>query len=75
MTIVSATKLRNNLFEYLSRVSKGETITIKRNGKNIAVVVPAKKEDWRNKMKAKVKILVPADEAFAPLDEVWEDYG
>ena len=74
MTTVSATKLRNNLFDYLSRVSKGETITIKRNGKDIAVVFPTKKEDWRDKMRGKVKILVPTDEAFAPLEEAWEAY-
>ncbi|MCP4753283.1 MAG: type II toxin-antitoxin system prevent-host-death family antitoxin [Proteobacteria bacterium] len=31
MLTVSASKLRSNLFEYLDKVSAGETIVIKRN--------------------------------------------
>ena len=74
MIVVSATKLRSNLFEYLAKVSKGETITIQRNGKEVARVVPPQKEDWRDKMRKKVKLLVPPDEAFAPMEDVWENY-
>ncbi|MGD2088930.1 MAG: type II toxin-antitoxin system Phd/YefM family antitoxin [Candidatus Aminicenantes bacterium] len=74
MIVVSATKLRSNLFEYLAKVSKGETITIQRNGKDVARVVPSQKEDWRDKMRKKVKLLVPPDEVFAPMEDVWEDY-
>jgi prevent-host-death family protein len=74
MIVVSATKLRSNLFEYLAKVSKGETITIQRNGKEVARVVPPQKEDWRDKMRKKVKLLVPPDEVFAPMEDVWEDY-
>lgn len=74
MVTVSATKLRNNLFDYLARVAQGETIAVQRNGKDVAVVVPAGKGDWRDKMRTRVKLLVPADEAFAPLDDMWEDY-
>lgn len=74
MIEVSATKLRNNLFEFLTRVSKGETISVKRNGEDVAVIVPPNKEDWRDKMRTKVKFLVPPDKAFAPMEDVWEDY-
>ncbi|UCH93292.1 MAG: type II toxin-antitoxin system prevent-host-death family antitoxin [Candidatus Aminicenantes bacterium] len=74
MIVVSATKLRNNLFEYLAKVSKGETITIQRNGKEVARVVPAQKKDWRDRMRTKVKLLVPPDQAFAPMEDLWEDY-
>ncbi len=74
MIEVSATKLRNNLFEFLTKVSKGETISVKRNGEDVAVMVPPKKEDWRDKMRTKVKFLVPPDKAFAPMEDVWEDY-
>ena len=74
MIEVSATKLRNNLFEFLTKVSKGETISVKRNGKDVALIVPPKKEDWRDKMRTKVKLLVPPGEAFAPMEDEWEDY-
>jgi prevent-host-death family protein len=74
MIEVSATKLRNNLFEFLTKVSKGETISVKRNGEDVAFMVPPKKEDWRDKMRTKVKFLVPPDKAFAPMEDVWEDY-
>ena len=74
MIVVSATKLRNNLFEYLAKISKGETITIQKNGKDVAMVVPPQKKDWRDNMRTKVKLLVPPDEAFAPMEDVWEDY-
>jgi prevent-host-death family protein len=74
MIVVSATKLRNNLFEYLAKVSKGETITIQRNGKEVAMVVPSPKKDWRDNMRTKVKLLVSTDDAFAPMGDIWEDY-
>jgi prevent-host-death family protein len=74
MIVVSATKLRNNLFDYLAKVSKGETITIKKNGKEVAMVVPPQKKDWRDKMRTKVKFLVPPEEAFTHMDDIWEDY-
>ena len=74
MIVLSATKLRNNLFEYLAKVSKGETLTIQRNGKDVALVVPPQKKDWRDKMRTKVKFLVPPDKAFAPMEDLWEDY-
>lgn len=70
MVVVSATKLRNNLFEYLAKVSKGETITIQRNGKEVAMVVPPQKKDWRDKMRSKVKLLVLPDEAFVPMEDI-----
>lgn len=74
MTVVSATKLRNNLFEFLARVSKGETITIRRNGEDVGMIVPAKKVDWQDNMTVKAKLLVPPDQAFSPMDDIWEDY-
>lgn len=75
MIEVTATKLRNNLFEFLAKVSKGETIVIQRNGENVALVVPPHKVDWRNKIRSKIKLLVPPDIAFRPLEDVWEDYS
>lgn len=74
MIFVSATKLRNNLFEYLAKVSKGETITIQRNGENVAQVVPPPGKDWRDKMRTKVKLLTTPEKAFAPMEDIWENY-
>jgi prevent-host-death family protein len=73
MIVVNATKLRNNLFEYLAKVSKGEILTVRKNGKDLAMVVPPPKEEWRSKMRSKVKLLAPAELAFAPLEDLWED--
>jgi prevent-host-death family protein len=58
MIVVSATKLRSNLFELLAKVSEGETIAVRRNGEITAVVMPPPKKDWRSKMKSKVKFMV-----------------
>ncbi len=74
MIVVSATKLRNNLFEFLEKVFEGETIAVQRNGENVAVVIPPQKKDWRDKMRTKVKLMVPPDEAFTPMEDIWEEY-
>lgn len=74
MIEVNATKLRNNLFEYLVLVSKGESIAIKRNGKEIAMIVPPKSENWRDRIQNKMKLLVSANEIMTPMDDVWEKY-
>jgi len=57
MTIVDAEELRINLFEYLAMAAKGETITIQRNGEDLAMVVPPQKKDWRSNMSTNVKLL------------------
>ena len=74
MITITATKLRNNLFEFLARVSKGETISVQRNGEEVARIIPAKKKDWRDNVSTRARLLVPADEAFAPMEDIWEDY-
>lgn len=74
MIVVNATTLRNNLFDYIAKVSKGETITIRRNGEDLAMVVPPPKKDWRSNMRTKIKLLVPVEIAFSPMQDVWENY-
>ncbi|MCI0470307.1 MAG: type II toxin-antitoxin system Phd/YefM family antitoxin [Candidatus Aminicenantes bacterium] len=74
MITVNETKLKNNLFEFLGQAVNGETISIRRNGKEIALLVPAKKKDWRDNIREKPKLLIPSDQAFSPMDEIWEDY-
>ncbi|MBW2339497.1 MAG: type II toxin-antitoxin system Phd/YefM family antitoxin, partial [Deltaproteobacteria bacterium] len=36
MITISATKLRNNLFDYLDKVAEGETVVIQRNNHEVA---------------------------------------
>jgi hypothetical protein len=43
-------------------------------GEKAAMKVPEKKENWQERMKIKPKLLVPPGEAFAPMDDIWEDY-
>jgi len=74
MTRVSATKLRNNLFEYLDRAAAGETVVIERNNQEVARLVPTRRQNWRDKMKIKPKFLVPPEELIEPIDDIWEEY-
>ena len=74
MIKVSATKLRNNLFEYLDKVAHGETIVIQRNNQVVARLVSAPKTDWRDNMKVQPKLLVSAEKIMQPLDDIWEGY-
>ena len=74
MIKVSATKLRNNLFEYLNKVANGETIIIQRNNQEVARLVSAPKADWRENMKVQPKLLVSPEEIIKPLEDIWEGY-
>ena len=74
MLEVSATKLRNHLFDYLDRVAEGETIIISRNNREVARLAPTQVVDWREKMPVKPKLLVAPEELIQPIEEIWEDY-
>jgi len=74
MILVSATKLRNNLFEYLDKTAKGEIIIIQRNNEEVARLVPAHKVNWRKKMGVKLRILVEPQELIKPIEDIWEEY-
>ncbi|MFQ5630137.1 MAG: type II toxin-antitoxin system Phd/YefM family antitoxin [bacterium] len=74
MITITATKLRNNLFEYLDKAAAGETIVIHRNNREVARLVSTKQKKWRNKMTIKPKLLVSPDELIKPLDDIWESY-
>lgn len=74
MISISASKLRNNLFEYLGKVSQGETIGIKLNGKEVGKIIPLNSRDWRQKIRVKPKLNKTAKQAFAPLEGIWEKY-
>lgn len=74
MIKVSATKLRNNLFEYLDKAAEGETIIIQRNNKEVARLISTNRIDWRDKMTVKPKLLVPPKELTKPIEDIWEKY-
>lgn len=74
MITVSASKLRTNLFEYLDRVSAGETIIVLRNKREVARLIGLDKSEWRKKMAIQPKIRVSPEELMKPLDDIWENY-
>ncbi|MBX3000335.1 MAG: type II toxin-antitoxin system Phd/YefM family antitoxin [Caldilineaceae bacterium] len=73
MRTFSATNLRNDLFNFLDIVESGEVIVIQRNNQEVARLVPAAGDNWRDNMSVKVKLLIPPNELIQSLDDVWED--
>ena len=77
--IVTATELRKNLFAIFDQVSRGETVLVTRGGRPVARVCPAGDNaaqapaDWRAAMTRRPRLTAPAEEAFAPLDDLWAD--
>ena len=74
MIKISATKFRNNLFDYLNKVSEGETIVIQRNNQDVAKLISPSKGDWRDHMKVQPKLLVSPEQIILPLEDIWERY-
>lgn len=75
MLTVTASKLRNHIFEYLDKVKQGETIKIIRNKKETAMLVPVNHGDWRDGcMHQKIKLNCSFEGLIVPLDDVWEEY-
>lgn len=74
MIKVSATKLRNNLFDYLDKTAEGETVVIQRNNQEVARLVPIGQINWRDKMNIKPKLLTSPEEFMKPIKDIWEDY-
>jgi prevent-host-death family protein len=72
MIKISATILRNNLFEYLDRASQGETIVIQRNNQDVARIIPIHQIDWRDKMSIKPELLVSPEELIEPIEDICE---
>jgi prevent-host-death family protein len=73
MIKISATILRNNLFEYLDRASQGETIVIQRNNQDVARIIPIHQIDWRDKMSIKPELLVSPEELIKPMEDIWKE--
>lgn len=74
MLTVSATHLRNDLFNYLDKVESGEIVIIQRNNQEIARIVPTALDNWRDRMTTRAQLLVPPEELIQPLEDVWEEY-
>jgi len=74
MIKVSATKFRNNIFKYLDKIEKGETIVIERNNREVTRLTTGRKTDWRERMKVQPQLLVPPEAIIEPLDDIWKDY-
>jgi|GEM_PF-1209186 len=72
MYAVNVTALRAGLFGVLDQVKRGEVVVVKRRGKAVAKIVPAAATNWREAVTVRARLLVPADEAFAPMDDLWE---
>lgn len=74
MEKISATQLRNHLFDYLAKVKAGDTVIIEHKHQEVAKLVSLSKMDWRERVNVPLKILVSVEELNAPLTGIWEDY-
>jgi antitoxin (DNA-binding transcriptional repressor) of toxin-antitoxin stability system len=72
MKKITATRFRKELFSWLTKVSRGERVTIERDGKEVAMLVPLEGKSWREHIHNRGKIL--EEDAFAPMDDIWEKY-
>jgi len=73
MVSVTSTTFRKNVFTYLEQVAQGETISVIRNRREVARVVPPGRTDWRKRVSVKPRLLVSAQEVMAPVEDVWKD--
>ncbi len=74
MIKVSASKLRNNFFDYLDKTSEGETIVIQRNNQEVARIIPTRQINWREKMSVKPELLVSSEKLIEPIQDIWKKY-
>lgn len=74
MIKVSATKLRNHIFDYLNKAAEGETIIIERNNREVARLIPTQQQNWRDHMSNTPQLLVSPEEFIKPMTDIWEEY-
>ena len=75
MKSVTATRLRKDLFRVLEQIQHGETVEITRYGRPVARLSAVAPVDWRDRMSAVPEIVGDDHTAFAPLDDVWNEYA
>ena len=73
MEKIAVSTLRENLSVYLKKVQNGQTITITTRGRDMAILVPAKKKSKLSKkmLQDLAKTAVIGD-IVSPIDENWE---
>ncbi len=69
MITVTATQFRSQLFEYLDKVTAGETIIIQRNRRQVARLVPMEPSDWQSKMTQTLRVTVTEEELISPIED------
>ena len=74
MTTITASELRRELFHALATVGAGTVLSVTLKGREVARLVPVPGRDWRQGMRFRPRLLVPVDQAFAPLTDDWEGY-
>ncbi len=74
MLTVTASKLRNHIFEYLGKVQQGETVSVILNKQETARLVPVKHSDWRDDLKENINLNCTPEELMNPMDDEWEEY-
>jgi len=74
MLTMTASQLRKELFHALDRVSQGETVEVRWKGAKVAHLTPASRGDWREGMGEQPRLACSPEEAFAPLDDLWEGH-
>ena len=74
MTTITASALRKELFQALATVGEGAVLSVTWKGKEVARLVPAPGRDWRRGMRTRPRLLVPPEQAFAPLADDWDGY-
>ena len=72
MIVISVNELQADLSMYLDEIGKGKQIIIQKNKKDIALLSPVPKADWRDKMSVRPKLLVPSEKIVEPMTDVWE---
>ncbi len=73
MEKINVSTLRENLAAYISKVKKGQVITITSHGHELAMLVPAEKK--HEKSKSKLKALgktANIGDILSSIDEDWE---
>lgn len=74
MLTVTATEFRKHLFEYLDKISQGETIMVMRNSKEVARIVPVSQPNWRTRMTLTPQVKAKESDIIKPMDDIWEEY-
>jgi response regulator RpfG family c-di-GMP phosphodiesterase len=69
-------ELKQKNKELRDQLVKSQTIPlpIKESREKAAMKISEKKENWQERMKIKPKLLTTHDEAFAPMEDIWDDY-